>query len=378
MNSKGQKVFCQDYDFYTITVPLKMIFKKRRNRYISSQLQKLHPCFSDDSAFDSYLYLKKDGIKADLVVMQNYKLAEYKAEKKRIIVEERKHHQFFAGRKNMLAWFVIFFLLLLFCFSIRSLHKNDYPQENIEIQKAVSPAPALQNHFASPELFNLLLELDGKIKELTWTCDGYKENLSLTLKGLYPENLADFFPELSFSSVKFQDSLPLMTVSMSHNYGQVQAGNSAELSAIKEQLRQLIFDNKIILEQESVNPYGIHLAVEQKHKNNLISILDFLQQQAICPSLIKINSNQSRLNLDFEFAQIFLQGQEELYQSIKEILRLFEVQEAGPELSGPPPKKDSPVAPVSSPVLKKIGQIIKSDGLIVIYYKDEKGKIIKR
>ena len=89
-----------DYDFYTIPFPVKVIFNRQKNRYISSQLEKLHPCFSDDCSYDSHLRLKKSGLIADVVVMQKFKVAEYKANKRKLYVQELKHHQFFADKKK--------------------------------------------------------------------------------------------------------------------------------------------------------------------------------------------------------------------------------------------------------------------------------------
>ena len=98
MKNNAVKCSCEDYDFYTIPVPVKAVLNRNKKHYISSQLEKLHPCFSDDCSFDTHLHLKKTGIKADVVVMQKLKLAEYKSKNKRLYIEEQKAALLFRGR----------------------------------------------------------------------------------------------------------------------------------------------------------------------------------------------------------------------------------------------------------------------------------------
>ena len=112
--------FCkpQEYDFYSISVPAALIMKNKRNRFLYSELVKRHPCFSDSCSFDSKLKLTKSGFMADVVVMENFRLADYKTRnaKRPVFVTERKGAAFFAGnrmKKMVVAAAAVLCLLLV-------------------------------------------------------------------------------------------------------------------------------------------------------------------------------------------------------------------------------------------------------------------------
>ena len=69
----------KDYECYSLRVPWKLSFGRRRKNFLFGELEKMHPCFSNECRFDSRLKLSKSGIKTDVVVMSGLKLAEYKA-----------------------------------------------------------------------------------------------------------------------------------------------------------------------------------------------------------------------------------------------------------------------------------------------------------
>ena len=72
-----------DLERYEIVVPFLNIAGRRRKQFLCSELEKLHPCFSDEFAFDSVIKkVCKKGLCEDVFVMNKYRLAEY----------ERKRH----------------------------------------------------------------------------------------------------------------------------------------------------------------------------------------------------------------------------------------------------------------------------------------------
>ena len=79
-NNNAVKCSPDFYDYYSIPFPVKSVGRIQKNKYLCSQLEKLHPCFSDDCCFDSRLKLSVHGLQADVVVMQKFRLAEYKSQ----------------------------------------------------------------------------------------------------------------------------------------------------------------------------------------------------------------------------------------------------------------------------------------------------------
>ena len=43
----------KDFESYEIILPFSAIAGKRRRQYLCSELEKMHPCFSDEFAFDN-------------------------------------------------------------------------------------------------------------------------------------------------------------------------------------------------------------------------------------------------------------------------------------------------------------------------------------
>ena len=49
----------RDFEKYEIEIPFIYALGKRRVKFLSSELEKMHPCFSDEFAFDSNIKKQK-------------------------------------------------------------------------------------------------------------------------------------------------------------------------------------------------------------------------------------------------------------------------------------------------------------------------------
>ena len=66
-----------DFEQYEILIPFSSSLGKKRKQFICSQLEKMHPCFSDEFAFDSFVKkVTRKGLTEEVYVMN--KLIEYK------------------------------------------------------------------------------------------------------------------------------------------------------------------------------------------------------------------------------------------------------------------------------------------------------------
>ena len=373
---------CDDYDFYTIPVPLKVIFRRKKKHYISSLLEKLHPCFNDDCSFDSHLHLEKSGIKANVVVMQKLKLAEYKSNNKRLYIQEQKHHQIFAGKQKKTVIAAAGFLLLIIAVTIKlvfsSAHNFESEQNAAEIPEPQTALPAATMSFCLPDFLQRIAELTGTIQTLNWNYDGYNENFSVSVKGVYPEQLEDFSNSLKVSSVEFDSFVPLMTVNVTEHNVQSSA-TFIDYTFYKNDFRKLIEQNHVTLIEETVKPYGVRFSVQENQEQELVTLFDYLNANNFCFSSININSSAQAVNVELVFSQVQFEGQATIIQTIINNLHLFfhtqdtqqttKTEEQNKLLQKSQPQKTA---------LVKVGQIIKPDGSVSIFYKDENGKIIKR
>ena len=368
-----------DYDFYTIPIPVKALLHRKKNLYISSQLEKLHPCFSDECSFDSHLNFGKKGLNADVVVMQKYKVAEYKAMHKRLTVRERKHIQFFEDNKKIkiLGFFVaVVFLLvgfsgIVFRNRLQAAENPDFDHETVLAQ----PLPDSQKLFA-PELLLQIVKLKGTVSDFTWNYDGFNESSSVFVKGIYPEQLEEFSSILKFSSVSFENFCPGFSTSFSNKVLQNTNFEKQNLTDIKNDLRQILLQNDILILEEVVKPFGIKFMVPQNQTKSLIAILEYLKTHDICITTIKINSTGDYLKIEFVFSEAIYKTPEDLYECIINNIEVFLIEQKPEEFKSA--KSGDSAAQKSEGQLVKVGQIIKPDGSVVTYYKNENGKIMKR
>ena len=83
MSLKNNVIKRRDFERYEIIVPFSSLVGRRRKSFLSSELEKRHPCFSDEFAFDSGIKkISKKGMLADVLVVNKYKLAEYEQRRK--------------------------------------------------------------------------------------------------------------------------------------------------------------------------------------------------------------------------------------------------------------------------------------------------------
>lgn len=378
----------EDYDFYTIPLPAKVFFARQKNRYISSQLEKLHPCFSDDCSYDSHVWFRKKGFIADVVVMQKFKVAEYKACKKKLYIQERKH-QFFADRNKKLVIagaFFCCFLLLIFCFNkqIPVPKSKNIPEAENDFLSSLSDSVVLNTRFLTPGLLCKIIDLGGSIKQFEWNYDGYNEKMSVCIYGIFPEQLQAFSEVCKISSVVFEDSFPVMTINLSEHIVQTGQGlgDFEEYSLFKNDFRQEIFSKNIKLTEETVNPYGIKLSVKQEQLQSLQELIRTLNLKNKQLSSIKINSVNHSINFELAFAQVIFDEQQELLECIADSLEHLKIEKntyakKSTEVVQPEKQTMQSQQPQQEH-LQKIGQILKPDGSIISYYRNQNGKIIKR
>lgn len=373
-----------DYDFYTIPLSVKTLLHKQKNHFISSQLEKLHPCFSDNCSFDSHLKLERSGLKAQVVVMQKCTLAEFKSQKKRIFIEECRHIQFFTGNQKKLWAAFISVVIFLVAFTAVSIHqkklKNEKQNSGIqEIQQIAQPEPLIDQPFFSPALLNHVTQSGGQVLNFSWSYDGCNESASCYIKGLFPEQIPRT-DQITFSSVTFEQSVPEFAVNYSAVVRQTQVLSEYKQADYKPELRALLLQNDLVPAEETITPFGIKLLVPPEKCSVIEDFLDFLKYNTLSLAAIKLNLDNSIIKMEFIFSDFSFPNENELFTSVINILNAFALEQEKEQdqdklqLQAPPQSQ----LQRQSRQLIKLGQIKKPDGSVAVFYKDENGKIIKR
>lgn len=385
------KIQCdsKDYDFYTFAFPLKAFYGGRRNKYIFGQLEKMHPCFSDNCCYDYKLRLEKKKLKADVVVMQKYRLAEYKNRHQKIRVAEKPGTVFFKSEKHSGLFMGLVLLLLLAVFLFFVLPKK-------EKQKVGQAAPETETFEDREDLYELpcqkaalLLEnaekLGGLSDYFTWESDGFTEKLSLSLKKVYPEEIQAFLPEAVFSSVKFNStpdgSIPAMTVQLNQRVrnGFEQKQNQYD----KVYFRNFLQSEKeeALIMEECVKPDAIKFSLKGDLKNKTERLLAVIDEKEISVSSLVIKKQADEIFFEIVFSDMKLTNQSLLIKRLMQGVNLFfeEMLEEEREES-PVQDQEQKAAADALPreQMTLLGKIIHEDGSVIEYYKNRLGKIIKK
>ena len=386
-----------DYDFYTIKFPL---------RALNAELGKLHPCFSDDCSFDSHLRLDKSGLMADVLVMQKFKLAEYKKSngQRPVFIKEKERLAFFGGnKKRKLFGFILSSLLLLLIIFLprvfRAFSKKNMSSNESSVQSQVF-LPEKEWQTATDRLIALISSSGGFITSFEYKIEGFNEIAKLGVKNIYPETIAGFFPQALFSPLVFEQSLPFFTVeiiskiclnqSQSQNQSQNQNQSQTEASSsvsdsfeLRKEFRSFLIENNYQILEESIKPYSLKIQFlknkgQEKNQESAAfkTLFDFIEKNGLWLKSLSLIPADQTLNFSIIFSETSFDFQKNLYKSLKENTDIFfksiEADKSTVQKTAAPRKTFSTGGD------NKIGQLLKADGTIIEFYKDKNGKIIQK
>ena len=382
------------YDVYSISFPIKALGRIQRNKYICSELEKLHPCFSDDCCFDSKIRFSKGGLKADVVVMQKFRLAEYKNQnnQKPVYIEEFKKLPFFKDfryKQKLYTFLIASVLILLLIFVVAKLKHKQGPElapvvnnsydTSVDVPEQ-KPFSNVQKFFESVSLY------DGKVLQFFWELNGFSQNLSLTLKNVYPETVYQIVPDARILSVTYENNIPLMTVQLN-----TKVSVSTDMNDIRNhksdfaaELREFVLHNDFNIIEETVNPYGIKLQLPVKsiQENNSCemfnSLFQFVLDKNLYASSLSIKPGSDYLYCSISFSNVCIKDQTDLYKSLIENSKIFfetsnNQKEIDLKKSKSSHEKSNQKSEQSN--VTDIGKIIRTDGTTIEFYKDENGRI---
>lgn len=291
----------KDLEKYEVVIPFFDIAGKRKKQFLSSELEKLHPCFSDEFAFDSGIKkISKKGMLADVLVVNKYKLAEYEqrrrfsgkgfflerdlsAPKPRVSCPRVLQKRFFVSPKWRLTYFSLAVCLLVvicgiifgaFSGSWLSKNKKEAFQVSLETSLSQSAGDSDFEDFAdfadsadsadssdSLSLSEVFFECvssarpsAGAISLFEWSVQGFTEKLGASLSGLYPENLEGM---KKVSGIMQDERMP--------SGNALEAGRESTTVIYEQQIpRMKVSYNRKVVQKAS--PDFINLKVDLKNK----------------------------------------------------------------------------------------------------------------
>ena len=401
----------KDYECYSFKVPWNVSFGMRRKKFLFGELEKLHPCFSNESKFDSKLKLSKKGLKTDVVVMSGLKLAEYKARfpgKKLYLEDNLRKSVFDAGKKKGLLIFAALLSLAAGIFAGISLFSEPArlaEKEVLQSQESSNPEKSLYEERSWDLLFEVFLVMQkksGEISELTLKNDGYNESLSMSLAGLYPEDFLQLKErsnlEIENSNVSYKDGNPSFMLTaktkirrnkMSESQLLWRNGNTAGEGGARKNLlqhagkfREILSECGAELIEESSSPWGIRFSIRDLSLFECDDLIQKITDNALKEnvgigllSIKKTASNSLEIQIKSNDSLCYFDGVN--LESLKNNVNLFKLEQSRPADLVQVPIVLSPEDIVLENEIK-LGEIIHKDGSKTLFYKNKKGKIEKK
>lgn len=374
-----------DYETYEILFPFRSCFGKEKHRFLYSELEKIHPCFSDDYSVDvSLKRITKNGVLLNTSVIHKCLLSKYE-----------KH--IFSGRKNITLLLVIILMCIVLSVVLitRLKSKSDMSGATVESlfyleNQGESVMDFSENRANSlRQFFEALSDGGAKITSLNWASDGLWENLSVNVQNIFPEKLqiqGEY--KINFSEISYENQLPKMGVSLSVRCSGCMSSKEESDNQLQSEfsfeLRELLIQNQAKIQTEFIEPYSIVFEVEL-FKFDFDAIKKLFCDFDVGVNVLTLNQIQNGrfvIKIGTENRFSFSDGIN--LDLICDYLDLFINEPVIHENVSKPELISKPESTLKNPDqsenlnLKKIGQIKNPDGIITEFYKAPDGKLIRK
>ena len=391
-----------DYEIYTFNIPLRLR-GKRRDAFITRELEKKHPCFSQQCCYDSRLKLHKGKLQSLVAVMDKLKLLEYKGKSKNgISLEGIKNCKFFDDNKR---FFILAcgFLLLTFiavpCLLFNSKKADKVnPIENVMLTEENPPIEKNDSDVSATDfLETLFLKLAGEnglienfsYSKENFSLDDFGVKISMNVKKIHPEKI-DFTAERDmekivrrFSAVSYQDKQPSFSVDFSIPRKTAYVTAPLDLMTMAE-LRTAI-EKKGSIKSELLDECGFSFSVEDRNLCGLfLDLADMLKNTDLDLKSLRVSSANGSHLLDMGFCINSAKEGKNVFLLFSDFWNLFceklnfdridETEKTLRKAVMKTPDKQNDESTKSNRA-EKIGGIVTKDGRKISYYRLQDGKI---
>ncbi len=395
-----------DFEQYEILIPFSSSLGKKRKQFICSQLEKMHPCFSDEFAFDSVIKkITQKGFYEDVFVVNKFRLAEYEQKRKfsgtgffieKSVKSKLPALRLFADKK----W-QFFVIILAFCilgviagiiFGFSGSNKNAI--ENVQMTEPVVEIEInnnLPDFSAGEQLLSYVAEAGGKISRFDWSVIRCKnelfEQLNASIKGAFPENLNGF----STSNVIYENGIPCIDASYANKTPEhnilinEKQTSSLPNSDFNKELRAIITRHAALLREEKAPPYHIEFDCEmnlEKNQKMLMELFSFIEADnriVTAVSVIRTSGNELHVGLSIEPASFNGQNLQNVIENLALFTssdsKVFSVADKNNMQNKVIYETGKNKTSEDKGYETKIGEIRRPDKTTLIFYKNAEGKI---
>ena len=416
-------IFLKDFDYekYQLVLPYRFLFGRKRQRFIYSELEKKHPCFSGEFCYDSTIRkVSKKGFVSDVMVIHKNKLAEYEAKRylsasgigritgTGFLVDFSTRRRFFVNEKlkRVFAVSCFFVIAILILFVLTGVLRLTGRTKEESIQKPgfveEQPVPAVDDVEESFSLrrevcekfFNCINAAGGRVLTFRWEILNGSEILEAKVKGVFPEQLDGFdMPDVSYEAgipmIQVCRVVPVRAWKSAFKNG-VRVGDMTEGrfdAEFYKSVRKALTVNGAVLKEERPSPYLIRFSCNEKVMGTLFADVAGCFADAgveVCSVRVMAASGSSSGTQSGDF-EISIGGVGAAPAPGIDLAVVGENTGVFGEIKNQPKSSSQNVKqnlPAKNKIMKKtegqkIGEIKTSEGKVIVFYKTSEGKIKK-
>ena len=309
-----KKVFVKkdDYDLYSIRLPVRFMFGRKRRNFVVRELEKIHPNYSvSKSVDDSRVSVRRRGVFADVAVMERERLSSYMrgaSEGSRLYLEGAPKRAVFVsgGRSAKIAAFSALFLsafAAVWLLSSRSGDSSAPVSGRAVADSSESGSTASAALLAPQELFAAVLasvrSKGGRVTNLSWL-DG---KCSFAISGCNSEDVA----AANYCVVSYSSGKPQFNFAAKVNDRKMAAkavvpvvvdssggirSSFAKVDNVIPLLRECVFDSgsDVLSEKVSKDTSSISFVCEpDKLRRTLLSVSECARLSGWCETAVSVD-----------------------------------------------------------------------------------------
>lgn len=385
----------EDYEIYKIRMPF-LLNKNKRNSYINQQLEKEHPCFSNNCCYDVKYKFEKGNLVAKIAVMDKVRLVQYKKLlKKNKITLGNENKKYFIDKKQDFflkissVCFVVVIVTAAFGI-LKNIQANINKKKKCVtvVEKILERSePQIQIEEFCQKLFTNIKDCNGKIIKFNYkqnfsNADENISSVNIKISNCFPEKIMDSKlrelttqNEMNISSVEYENKIPVFTIDFTSKNAALsnEDENQVDKTKIIPSVRNAILSTNGNISIEDNDKNEIDFCIKRK---NLCNIIEKIKTEnndyEYEVSEVSVEKNNEELFFKVKFNSNKSQIKKSILQIISDYEDLFLLNKKN-TLTSVQTKKNIPEP--NSEFKEVVGRITTADGRKIVFFKSEDGKI---
>ncbi|MBQ0051616.1 MAG: hypothetical protein KBT11_06065 [Treponema sp.] len=384
-----------DYDFYSIKLPLRMAFNRRLKKVVLKEVEKRHPKLSLSTKLDSHFSVSGGMLKADVAVMENAKLAGYKRlfPKHKLYLENtgsQDKRAFFSEKnwKSLVLYSILISVFLFFSFKL--VQEVILQQKKIEMKESmylgkVDSEEKTENLLSPDEVvssvYSSVSKNGGRISAFSWK-NGF---CNFSINGCGTDNIL----QAQYCVVSYKNNRPFFSLSIpvkAEEYVSEKKSQKTGTATALSHMRGMLFELGADIHSEKTSDDAVELcfSISQELFYTALKCIGTEADQADwVETVFTVEKNGGKNKVEIVFSREYENSENEMSSNCfrpalltasyawlfkDEELKLVPAAKKASTKGFILPRKENNRG-------QKLGEIRKADGSLIIYYRNEGGKL---